>query len=78
MNEVLAIEVAYHSEGQAIPLIEGRGGCTHFHAWPQSYGHRPSHPYNAGTEHVGFSQTRKILLASSAKRHEVLDKSHEG
>ena len=25
-----------------------------YHAWPKSYDHRPSHPYNAGTEHVGF------------------------
>ena len=25
--------------------------------------HRPSHPYNAGTEHVGFSPTKKALCA---------------
>ena len=29
---------------------------------------RPSHQYNAGTEHVGFSPTRQILLAPSAKQ----------
>ena len=31
-----------------------RGGCTHCHAWPTLYDHRPSHPYNARMEHVGF------------------------
>ena len=25
--------------------------------------YRPAHPYNAGTEHVGFSPTRRALLA---------------
>ena len=39
---------------------------------------RPSHPYNAGMEHVGFSRTRQILLVPSAKRREVFDESHEG
>ena len=39
---------------------------------------RRSHPYNAGTEDVGFSPTRQILLAPSAKRREVFDESHEG
>ena len=34
--------------------IAGGGGRTRSHAWPESYNHRPSHPYNAGTEHVGF------------------------
>ena len=38
---------------------------------------RPSHPYNAGTEHVGFSPTRQILRAPSAKRREVFGESHE-
>ena len=33
---------------------------------------------NAGTEHVGFSPTRKTLLAPSAKRREVLREAHEG
>ena len=28
-------------------------------AWPQSYDHRPSHPFYAGTEHVGVSPTRQ-------------------
>ena len=31
------------------------GGCTHYQAWPWSYDRRPSHPYNAETEHVGCS-----------------------
>ena len=26
--------------------------CIRHHAWPESYDHRPSHPYSAGTEHV--------------------------
>ena len=54
------------------------GGGTHYHAWPYSYDDRPSRPYNAGTEHVGFSPTRQTLLAPSAKHREVLRESHEG
>ena len=53
----------------------GWGGSTQYHAWSQSYDDRPSHPYNAVTEHVGFSPTRPTLLA---KRREVLSESHEG
>ena len=48
------------------------------YAQAQSYDHRPSHPYNAGTEHVRFPPTTQTLLASRAKRREVLDDSHEG
>ena len=29
--------------------------CIRHHAWPESYDHRASHPYGAGTEHVWFS-----------------------
>ena len=29
--------------------------------------HRPSPPYNAGTEHVGFSPTRQALLAPTKR-----------
>ena len=29
--------------------------------------HRPSDPYNTGTEHVGFSSTRQTFFAWSAK-----------
>ena len=55
------------------------GGVYSVCAWPQSYDHRPSHPYYAGTEHVGFSPIRQTLLvAPSAKRREVFDESHEG
>ena len=43
-----------------------------------SHDHRPSHPYYAGTEHVGFPPTRRTLLAPSAKRHEAFGESHEG
>ena len=39
---------------------------------------RPSHPYNGGTEHVGFSPARQALLAPSAKRREVFDGLHKG
>ena len=39
---------------------------------------RPSHPYNAGTEHVGFSLTRQTLLEPSAKRREVFASRMEG
>ena len=41
-------------------FIHGRSGMT---IW-----YRPLHPYNAGTEHVGFPPTRQALLAPSAKR----------
>ena len=37
----------------------------------------PSHHYNAGTEHVGFSPTRQTSLAPSAKHREVFGESHE-
>ena len=48
------------------------------HDRPSSHDHRPSHPYNVGTEQVGFSPTRQALHAPSAKRREVLGGSHEG
>ena len=54
------------------------GGVYSFHAWPQSYDHRPLHPSNAGTEPVGFLPTRLTLFASSAIRREVFGESHEG
>ena len=43
-----------------------------------SYDRRPSHPYYAGKEHVGFSPTRQTLSVPSAKRREVFGESHEG
>ena len=55
-----------------VGTIPGEVGCTHYHALPYSYGHRPSHPYSAGTEHAGFSPTMQTSLAPSAKRCEVL------
>ena len=39
---------------------------------------RPSHPYNPGTEHVGFSPTPQTLLAPSAKRREVFGSRLKG
>ena len=48
------------------------------HVRSRMYDHRPSHPYKAGKEHVGFSPTRQTFLAPSAKRREVEGESHEG
>ena len=55
---------------QFYSLGEGGGGreCL-CHGCPQSYDHGPSHPCNAGTEHIGFSPTRQTLLAPSAKQN---------
>ena len=50
----------------------GGGRCTH-----DMHDCRPSHPYNAETEHVGFSPTRETLLAASSKRREVFGESHK-
>ncbi|CAN0262660.1 unnamed protein product [Laminaria digitata] len=38
---------------------------------------RPSHPYTAGTEHVGFC-TDQADIAPSTKRRELFGESHEG
>ena len=46
-----------------------------YSVWPQLYDHRPSHPYYAGTGHVGLSPTRQTLLAPIAERRSG---SHEG
>ena len=41
-----------------------KGGYNHLITNDRTpYGHRPSHPYNAGKEHVGFSPTRQTLRA---------------
>ena len=50
--------------------------CTPCYAWSQLHDYIPSPPYNAGTEHVGFSPTRHALLAPSVKRRGVLGESH--
>ena len=56
----------------------GSGGGIHYHPWPSSYEHRPSHPYNPGTEQlVGFHRLGTYCFAPSAKRREVLGGSHE-
>ena len=54
----------------------GEGGLYSCHAWP--YDHRPSHPYNAGTERFGFHRRGRHLIAPSAKRRKVLGESQEG
>ena len=46
------------------------GGGTQFMHGCSRYDHRSSHPYYAGTEHVGFSPIRNTLFAPSAKRRE--------
>ena len=56
----------------------GKGVCIVTQGRNRVHGHRPSHSYNAGTEHVGFSQTRKTLLAPSPKRREVVGESLKG
>ena len=38
--------------------------------------HRLLHPYDAVTEHVGFSSTRQTLLAPNVKTREVLREPH--
>ena len=43
------------------------GVYTHHKTCGRSCDHRPSHPYNTGTEHVGFSPTRKALLARGGR-----------
>ena len=40
--------------------------------------HGPSHPCNAGAQHVGVSSTRQALFAPSAKRRAMFGESHEG
>ena len=60
------------SEVDSVTVEGGKGGCS-CHACLSLNDHRPSHPYNAGTEHVGCSPIRQILLAPSAKRGEVLE-----
>ena len=55
-------------------IQQGVGGCTQF-----VHGRtRMTIDHYAGTEHVGFSQTRQALLAPSAKRREVFGKSNGG
>ena len=60
---------AGRQHSSALRSVQG-GGVYPVCAWPLSYDHRPSHPYDAGTEHVGLSPTRQTLLAPSAKRRD--------
>ena len=64
------------SETLILAFCRGGEGCTRQNAGG-AYHHRPSHLYNAGTEHVGFSTTRQTLLAPSAKHRDVAGESHE-
>ena len=58
--------------------IGREGGVQFFHAQPQCQDHRPSHPYDAGTAHVGLSPTTQTTRAPSAERGDVFGDSHEG
>ena len=51
--------------GKRVMTKAKAGGVPEIHTWPSSYDHRPSHPYNADTEHDGFSPTRQTLLAQA-------------
>ena len=59
---------------------EGRGCHQVMHGRSRRCGHRPSHRYNAGTEHVGFSPTRQTLIACTKReaKGEAFGESHEG
>ena len=50
-------------------LRQGWGGVSYvMPSRSRMYDHRSSHPYNAGTEHVGCSQTRQTLLVPKRGR----------
>ena len=53
--------------GGGVYSILDRRDVLDFMHGRRSYDHRPSHPYNAGTERVGLSPARQTLLAPSAK-----------
>ena len=61
-------------------LLRGGDALTHFMLGRSrmTIDHRPSHPYYAGTEHVGFSRIRQTSCAPSAERRDVFGESHEG
>ena len=54
------------AKGEALGRVGGGLGYSCY-AWPWSYDHRPSHPYSAGTEHVGFLLTRRTMLAPNER-----------
>ena len=54
-------------------VVDERGGSIHYHVWPWSYDHRPSHPYNAGTEHVGLLLAEFCVFAFWLARFLWLD-----
>ena len=49
-REVLWPAVDHHDLD--ITVVRSGGGVTRHHEWPQSYYHKPSHPFNAGTQHT--------------------------
>ena len=69
MNQPLRAE-GEGKRGECTQFVHGRSGMT--------IAIRPSHPYHAGTEHVGFLPTRRTSLVPSAKRREVFGESHVG
>ena len=64
--------------GRGVESEKAGRGAQFVHDRSRIHDHRPSHPYYAGTEHVGFSPIRQTLLAPSAKRREALGESHKG
>lgn len=58
-------------QGAVVGGAGGREGMCSCIAWPWSYEHIPSRPYNAGMELVGFRPARVTIIAPSAKRRAV-------
>ena len=52
------------------------GGSNLFHGYRSLPDHRPSHPYYARTEHVGFLPTGQTSRVPSAKRRDVFGELH--
>ena len=60
------------------PTNAGRrgGGVYSYHLWPYSDDHRPSHPYNAGTKHVGLGsavllRTESVFSSTNVEQREA-------
>ena len=70
-NEEVIRLVASAERGSEHPLAKVRRGYSSYRASPycSSFDRSPSLPYDAGTDHVGFSPTRQTLVAKSAKGH---------
>ena len=60
------------SDGGGGPHYSRKRGGNHYCIMHDRsrYDHAPSHPYNAGTEHVGFSPTGQTLRAPGSRTGE--------